>query len=365
MSKKFDPYISDELAELGLQSGTLISGVLRVNPKKPNDAFCVTGTADVLIRGKLDRNRAFNGDTVVVEIHPEADWHRPTPDEEEEGMDLSAKGTLGVSLPEEDKDEILLSAADFKRLSGGAYMAAPKVGKSLSSIVPPPGVIKTGRIVYIMKCVWKERTYACSLQANKMDQNDSAIQEVTASDTMIRAVPVDKRIPWILISLNDVVKKILNLPGKLDRNILYPVQVQKWNENGSLPLGRIKGVAYGRVGQPDVEAKVCMAEQGLEDHEEDFPASVYAEVEAMQATFWKELEEEATKRIDLRKKRIFTIDPLTARDLDDAIHVDIINDEFVEVGVHIADVSHYVKEGSEVRFNSVFVYFLKMMRKLI
>jgi exoribonuclease R len=181
-----------------------------------------------------------------------------------------------------------------------------------------------------------------------MDASDSPIQEISDSDTMIRAVPIDKRIPWILIQLNDVVKKVLKLPGKLDRNILFPVQVQKWNENGALPLGRLKGVAYGRVGQPDVEAKVCMSEQGLDEHEEDFSKAVYEEVDKMVSDFWMELEVEASRRIDLRKKRIFTIDPLTARDLDDAIHVDIIDDEFVEVGVHIADVSHYVKEGSEV-----------------
>jgi exoribonuclease R len=348
MSKKFETYITEEAAEEGLRSGNFISGVLRVNPKKPNDGFCVTGSSDVLIRGKYDRNRAFNGDTIVVELYPEQDWHRTSPDEEEEGMDMKVRGAFGVSLPQEDKDEILLTAADLHKLSGGAFVKAPTVAQTLANIVPPPGVIKTGRVVFVSNCVWKERTYACSLQSNRMDQSDSPIQDITAKDSLIRAVPVDKRIPWILIQLHDVVKKALKLPGKLDRNILYPIQVQKWDEAGALPLGRLKGVAYGRVGQPDVEAKVCLAEQGLEDHEDDFSKKVYDEVEAMQTTFWQELEEEAKRRIDLRKKRIFTIDPLTARDLDDAIHVEILNDEFVDIGVHIADVSHYLKEGSEV-----------------
>ena len=360
MSKKFEPYILAEEAEKGLAEGTFVSGVLRVNPKKPSDAFCVTGSSDILIRGKFDRNRAFNGDTIVVEIFPEADWHRTSPDEEEEGPDTKV-GVLGVTLSEEDKEEILLTASDFQKLTGGAFQKVPSLAKSLAEIQPSPGVIKTGRVVYIAKCVWLDRTYACSLQPNRMDQSDSPIQEITAADTMIRAVPIDKRIPWILIQLNDVVKKVLSLPGKLDRNILYPVQVQKWNENGALPLGRMKGVAYGKVGQPDVEAKVCLAEQGLDDHEQDFPKAVYDEVDRMVSDFWTELEVEASRRIDLRKKRVFTIDPLTARDLDDAIHVDIINDEFVEVGVHIADVSHYVKDGSEVWL----LHANTMMRKLI
>ena len=348
MSKKFETYVPAEIAEEGLISGRFVSGVLRVNPKKPNDGFCVTGTSDILIRGKFDRNRAFNGDTIVVELYPEEDWHRSTPEEEADGMDLETRGPLGVNLPEEDRDEILLTAADLLKLSGGAFVSPPTVAETLASKVPPPGVIKTGRVVFVSNCVWKERTYACSLQPNRIDQNDSPVQVISDKETLIRAVPIDKRIPWILIQLNDVVKKTLKLPGSLDRNILYPIQVQKWDESGALPLGRLKGVPYGRVGQPDVEAKVCMAEQGLEKHEREFPESVYAEVEAMQSTFHNELEQEASRRIDLRKKRIFTIDPLTARDLDDAIHIDILNDEFVEVGVHIADVSHYVKEGSQV-----------------
>lgn len=349
MSKKFEPYVTQEEAEEGLRIGNFVSGVLRVNAKKPSDGFCVTGKGDILVKGKFDRNRAFNGDTIVVEIFPKEDWHRTTPEDDDAAPGSRVGGPLDVSVPDEDKDEILLTGLDFVKLSGGVFQAAqqaPKVASSLAEMEAPADVMKTGRVVYVSNCVWKERMYACSLQGNKMDSPDP--QLISGTDTLIRAVPIDKRIPWILIMLNDTVKKILNLPGKLDKEMLYPIQVQKWAENGALPLGRIKGVAYGKVGEPDVEARVCMAEQDLGDHELDFPKPVHDEVEAMVADFWRELESEAKKRIDLRKKRIFTIDPMTARDLDDAIHIDVINEEFVEIGVHIADVSHYVKEHSQV-----------------
>lgn len=352
MSKKYEEYISEQAAEDGLKSGKYVSGILRVNAKKPSDGFCVTGKSDILIKGKFDRNRAFNGDTIVVEIFPESIWHRPTPEDEVDPIDPTVGGVFKLSVPDVDKQEILLSSLDYLRLSGAA--APPK--QSLCEKEAPPGVMKTGKVVYVANAVWKERVYACSLQPNRMSEDGSSsigtIRSVTAEDKLIRAVPIDKRIPWILIQVNDVVTKVLKIPGPLDPNILYPVQVQKWTENGALPLGRIKGVAYGRVGQPDVEAKVCLAEAGLETHETDFPKPVYDEVEAMVSDFWKELEVETKKRIDLRQKRIFTIDPSTARDLDDAIHIDIVNEDFVEVGVHIADVSHFVKEGSQVCENS-------------
>lgn len=57
---------------------------------------------------------------------------------------------------------------------------------------------------------------------------------------------------------------------------------------------------------------------------------------------WKIPEEEFKKRRDLRKHRIFTIDPSTAKDLDDALHVTDIGNGMYEIGVHIADVSYFV-----------------------
>lgn len=63
---------------------------------------------------------------------------------------------------------------------------------------------------------------------------------------------------------------------------------------------------------------------------------------------WKIPEEELKLRVDLRKKRIFTIDPITAKDLDDALSIDKITDSIYEIGVHIADVSYFVTQGSEL-----------------
>lgn len=63
---------------------------------------------------------------------------------------------------------------------------------------------------------------------------------------------------------------------------------------------------------------------------------------------WRIPEEELAKRMDLRKKRIFTIDPKTAKDLDDALSIEKISDDVYEIGVHIADVSYFVQQGSKL-----------------
>jgi exoribonuclease R len=57
---------------------------------------------------------------------------------------------------------------------------------------------------------------------------------------------------------------------------------------------------------------------------------------------WKIPEEEVKLRMDLRHRRIFTIDPVTAKDLDDALSIEHIEDSIYEIGVHIADVSYFV-----------------------
>ena len=90
----------------------------------------------------------------------------------------------------------------------------------------------------------------------------------------------------------------------------------------------------------------------------EFPDDVQAEANAISATI---SEKEAKRRLDLREEFIFTIDPDTARDFDDAIHIHRTKDGGYEVGIHIADVSNYVYPGTaldreaRVRGNSTYL----------
>ena len=69
-------------------------------------------------------------------------------------------------------------------------------------------------------------------------------------------------------------------------------------------------------------------------------------LDCLPATPWHIPASEIERRRDLRSTRIFTIDPPTAKDLDDALHCTALADGSFEVGVHIADVSHFIAEGS-------------------
>ena len=79
----------------------------------------------------------------------------------------------------------------------------------------------------------------------------------------------------------------------------------------------------------------------------DYPYHVLEEVKVYEKS-WKIPEEEINKRIDLRNELIFTIDPKNSKDLDDAIHIKLINEstKLYEIGVHIADASYFLNKDS-------------------
>lgn len=103
----------------------------------------------------------------------------------------------------------------------------------------------------------------------------------------------------------------------------------------------LKGIVkevLGKAGNADAELNSIAKKFALE---KDFPKQVIAEADAI------EFVSETKGRLDLREETIFTIDPKDARDFDDAVSLEKTKDGYL-LGVHIADVSHYVKEGSEL-----------------
>ncbi|AUD03242.1 ribonuclease R [Spirosoma pollinicola] len=98
----------------------------------------------------------------------------------------------------------------------------------------------------------------------------------------------------------------------------------------------------GIAGQNNTEMHAILAEFGLPIH---FPADVEQEAEAIPT---KILKKELAKRRDMRDVTTFTIDPIDAKDFDDALSVQMLDNGNYEIGVHIADVTHYVLPGSKL-----------------
>ncbi len=107
------------------------------------------------------------------------------------------------------------------------------------------------------------------------------------------------------------------------------------DENAEL-TAKIEKV-LGKPGEKDTEEKSIMLQYGLV---KTFPKNVLSEAKSISG------EINSDGRLDLRDKIIFTIDPEDAKDFDDAVSIETLDDGTYMLGVHIADVSHYVEEGS-------------------
>lgn len=117
------------------------------------------------------------------------------------------------------------------------------------------------------------------------------------------------------------------------------VRITEWPEEAKNPFGEVIDI-LGKAGDNTTEMHAILAEYGLPYV---YPQAVEAAAEKLSADITPE---DYAEREDFRDVVTFTIDPKDAKDFDDALSIRTLKPGLWEVGVHIADVSHYVKEGS-------------------
>lgn len=150
---------------------------------------------------------------------------------------------------------------------------------------------------------------------------------------------------------------IFVFPEKLNKakhNDKVIVHIEKWHDfQNRSPKGEIKDI-LGQAGENEAEIHSIMAEFGLPFK---FPQRVEKEASQFEEVVTKE---ELSYRRDMRNITTFTIDPEDAKDFDDALSIDYLDNGHIEVGIHIADVSHYVQPGTlleeEARDRATSVY---------
>jgi ribonuclease R/exosome complex exonuclease DIS3/RRP44 len=117
------------------------------------------------------------------------------------------------------------------------------------------------------------------------------------------------------------------------------VHLEDWPKKADSPFGSVLKV-LGKPGEHNTEIHAILAEYGLPY---DFPIEVEAYANKIDTSI---TEEEIKKRRDMRDVLTFTIDPKDAKDFDDALSFQVLDNGNFEIGVHIADVSHYLQEGT-------------------
>lgn len=119
------------------------------------------------------------------------------------------------------------------------------------------------------------------------------------------------------------------------------VKIKEWTDPKKSPSGEVLQI-LGNPGENNTEIQAIILEKGFDT---SFPASVEKEAEKISRVITAE---EIAKRKDFRNVLTFTIDPADAKDFDDAISIQTLENGDIEIGVHIADASYYVTPGSAI-----------------
>ncbi|KAH7566149.1 hypothetical protein JRO89_XS08G0105000 [Xanthoceras sorbifolium] len=290
----------------GLRHGIYHQGKLRVNRYNPFEAYVGSESIgdEIIIYGRTNMNRAFDGDIVAVELLPQEEWH------EEKSLSIADE-------EEEEEEDVHLapSSADDAPRSTNLVNASDQI--------PVPSR-PSGRVVGIIKRNW--HSYCGSLDPMPMPAGSGSIAYALF-------VSKDRRIPKIRIQTRQ-------LGNLLNKRII--VAVDSWDRQSRYPFGHYVRV-IGDIGDRDTESEMVLIENDIDAR--PFSAQVLA---CLPPLPWSVSSEDLANpiRLDLRQICVFSVDPPGCKDIDDALHCTALPNGNYEVGVHIADVTNFVHPGS-------------------
>ncbi|MFV0541416.1 MAG: ribonuclease R [Aestuariibaculum sp.] len=222
-------------------------------------------------------------------------------------MDLSAKGTGYIICKDFDEDVFIASNNINKALNGDEVefyvYKRRKRGKMEGEVT---NIIKRAKSEYVGVIQLHEK-YAFVVPDNSKMYKDIF-------------VPINKTL-------------------KAEEGDKVLVKLEDWPDNADSPYGTVIKI-LGKPGEHNTEIHAILADYGLPY---EFPYEVEDYANTLDTSITNN---EIAKRRDMRKTLTFTIDPKDAKDFDDALSFKVLENGLFEVGIHIADVSHYVKEGT-------------------
>ncbi|QCE15354.1 exosome complex exonuclease DIS3/RRP44 [Vigna unguiculata] len=292
----------------GLHRGIYHQGKLRVNRYNPFEAYVGRESIgdEIVIYGRSNMNRAFDGDIVAAELLPQDQW-----------QEVSSLSIAGEEDENEDEDVHLApNSADV------APRTIPPQGSSgqVNAVPSRP----SGRIVGIIKRNW--HSYCGSLEPMPLPAGSGGIAHALF-------VSKDRRIPKIRIQTRQ-------LENLLDKRII--VAVDSWDRQSRYPSGHYVRT-IGDIGDRDTESEVVLIENDINTR--PFSSQVLA---CLPPLPWLVSSEDLSNPIrqDLRHLLVFSVDPPGCKDIDDALHCHALPNGNFEVGVHIADVTNFVHPGT-------------------
>ncbi|CCJ29669.1 unnamed protein product [Pneumocystis jirovecii] len=304
-----------------IKMGKLYQGTFNVNPYNFLEANVLVPNFEkpLIVFGKENMNRAIHGDIVAVEVLPKEEWRAPMSKIiEQEALTKDENAEVNES------EEVITQKDQYEIID--EYYALKNERMDLNKIFP------TAKVVGIIKRNWK--TYV-----GQIDPESVVISNKTRVQQTVFFISVDKRIPKIRI-------KTRQGPILLNQKIL--VNIDTWERDSRYPSGHFVH-ALGKIDVDDTETEALLIQYDIEYS--PFPKCVldclppegdkWEISSAMSSNNWE-------KRKDLRHLPICSIDPPGCVDIDDALHVRVLANKNFEVGVHVADVSHFVNPNTSI-----------------
>ncbi|XP_065668726.1 exosome complex exonuclease RRP44 isoform X2 [Hydra vulgaris] len=276
----------------GVKSGKYLQGTFFASRENYMEATVrVPGREnEIFLQGLKNLNRAIQDDIVAVEMLPENEWVSPS------------------SLILEEKDEELDEEVQDKKIEDELKKQVKKHIK------------ETGKVVGIIKRNW--RPYCGMLSPNG---NIKGLKHMF--------IAANRQIPRIMIESRQ---------GELLQQKKIIVSIDCWPRNSRYPLGHYVR-DLGESGNKATEKEVLLLEH-------DVPHQPFSQhvLDDLPKLPWCITEQDYLARHDLRELNICSIDPPGCTDIDDALHWRPLENGNFECGVHIADVSHFVKPGTHL-----------------
>ncbi|KAF1981090.1 mitotic control protein dis3 [Aulographum hederae CBS 113979] len=303
----------------GVKAGTMHQGTFSVSPYNYLEGSIRVPAFDksLLVLGRENSNRAVSGDVVVVEVLSKDQWKAPSSKIIEEDT-LNKNDNADV----EEGGESVVTERERRALQEEVKKAHGKGPEGR----PQP----TARVVGIIKRNWRQYVGHVDKDSVRSSAKQSRAQQ------MVFLIPMDKRIPKIRIRTRQAGEMI----GK---RIL--VTIDSWDRESRYPVGHFVR-SLGELESKGAETEALLLEYDVQYR--PFPKTVL-DCLPEEGHDWivPPLDDPGWRgRRDLRDLLVCSIDPPGCVDIDDALHARLLPNGNFEVGVHIADVSHFVKPNN-------------------
>ncbi|OTA94398.1 hypothetical protein M434DRAFT_30022 [Hypoxylon sp. CO27-5] len=377
----FTPYLPQATLPALLGDGQLVSGILRVNKKNRSDAYVSTSDglldADIFICGSKDRNRALEGDLVAVELlDVDEVWSQKREKEEKKKRkditDTRSGSTNGNAQSNNANGEEAANGEGGIRRRGSLRQRPTQKknddveveGQSLllveeEEINDESKPLYAGHIVAVIERVAGQMFSGTlgllrpSSQATKEKQEaERAARDGGRSHDnrqqdkpkIVWFKPTDKRVPLIAIPTEQAPRDFVEKHQEYADRI-FVACIKRWPITSLHPFGTLVE-QLGKMGDLKVETDALLRDNNFSSDE--FSEAVLRSVGLQDWSITKEDEAAISSRRDFREEKTFTLDLAGTGELGNAVHVKTESDGKIEIGIHVPDVTHFVKPNSLV-----------------